>query len=264
MSVVEVELALRIERPTPTPSRLKMAAKSHVGRVRPTNQDSFALDLDAGRFALVADGMGGHKGGEVASSLVAKIVSQALQDPEARAPEHVEALAYRLFEVCNEALAELAQENPDLDSMGTTLTCAVLLDTHELLAIHAGDSRLYLLRDGHLKQLTRDHNVLAELLRAGMLTEDQAARNAHLSHMLTRVLCAAHRTLPELTRVHVQPGDRLLLCSDGLHGVVDDVVIERLVARDTSEKQICEALIDAALRGGAPDNVTAALLRVEA
>jgi serine/threonine protein phosphatase PrpC len=257
MSAQHSPLALQVEPgPLPSPS---LQARTHVGRVRPDNQDSHLIDPKR-RFALVADGMGGHEGGQIASALAAQIIGEALQQEGALRTGLAERALYAAFEEAAFAINRRADEDPALATMGTTLTCAALLDSDELLVLHVGDSRLYRLRGGELEQLTHDHNVLGELLRAGMLHPSQIEQNAHLGHLLTRVLCASTACEPDLLRFQPEPGDRYLLSSDGLHDVIEPERLLAVLNGDGADDAIAEALIQAALDAGAPDNVTAVLL----
>ncbi len=200
---------------------LSMAGLSHRGLQRPDNQDTFWVDKRH-IFALVADGMGGHEGGATASRLAAENMRRVLEMADGALPDdRAEDLMNEAFDEALEAVRKTAETNSNLAEMGTTLTCMALTREQELLVGHMGDSRLYRLRTGKLLPLTDDHNVLSELLRAGILTEEQRESTKRLSHLLTRVLCRASTARPDTHRIIPRTGDRYLLCSDGLHGVVE-------------------------------------------
>lgn len=259
MSAPKPELAEQITLPQDLRAPLRIAGRTHVGCVRDGNQDSHWIDAQ-GRFALVADGMGGHQGGEVASAVATRVICEALAEQEVLKPGLAERVLGTAFERATWAIARRAQENPDLSTMGTTLTCAAWLENRELLVGHVGDSRMYRLRGGLLEQLTQDHNVLGDLLRAGLISPLQIEQNAHLGNLLTRVLSACNPCRPDMMRVTPAPGDRYLLCSDGLHDVIPRELLLELLESDMDEGDISQALVDAALDHGAPDNVTAVVI----
>ncbi len=246
------------------PLRGSISGHTHVGHVRDDNQDHLHIDPRS-RFAIVADGMGGHDGGQLASRVaadaVADVIADALDDNGASIHDDV---LLRAFQSARDAIEGEALRDQELASMGTTLVLGALTGNGELVVAHMGDSRLYRLREGKLTCLTRDHNVLSELLHAGILNESQVATNQRLAHLLTRALSPGCVAAPDVARCSPEPGDLFLLCSDGLHGVVDDAEITALLGRDVPSDEICDALIEAALEHGAPDNVTAVLIRVTA
>jgi PPM family protein phosphatase len=246
------------------PLQGSISGHTHVGQVREDNQDHLHIDPRS-RFAIVADGMGGHEGGQLASRLAADAVADVIADAldENAASIHDDTLL-RAFQSARDAIEEEALQDEELASMGTTLVLGALTGDGELVIAHMGDSRLYRLREGKLTCLTRDHNVLSELLHAGILSDSQVETNRRLAHLLTRALSPGCVAAPDVARCSPQPGDLFLLCSDGLHGCVDDKEITELLGRDAPSDDICDALIDAALEQGAPDNVTAVLIRVSA
>jgi len=231
--------------------KLLTTALTDVGRVRSVNEDSFVLDDDAGVFA-VADGMGGHQGGEVASAIAIDALRTGLADGRPVEDVIVDA---------NTAVVARASEDPGLRGMGTTLTAAVLGDDHVLVIGHVGDSRAYLLRGESLEQLTVDHSVVAELIAAGQLTEAEAEIDPRRA-MITRALGIDVDVEVDLIPLPLAVGDRVLLCSDGLNAMLrdDDVAdVLRSVADRTSAAQ---ALVDAANGAGGVDNITVLLIDV--
>ena len=225
---------------------LRYSARSDRGLVRQNNQDS----VYAGpRLLALADGMGGHAAGEVASKLV--IAALVPLDDDEPGDDLLGELAEATAQG-NDAITELVSEEPDLDGMGTTLT-AVLFAGNRLGMVHVGDSRAYLFREGGLTQITRDDTFVQSLIDEGRITEDEAATHPQRS-LLLRAL-TGHDVDPSLTVREARPGDRYLLCSDGLSGVVSaETIADALTITDP---QTCaDRLIELALKGGGPDNVT--------
>ena len=238
--------------------RLSSFAGTDVGRARSGNEDSYFC----GRTVLaVADGLGGHQGGEVASAAavepLAALDGREFADPAEAADELTAAIRE-----ANAAILDRAGGDPGLWGMGTTVTAAALAGEHHLQLAHVGDSRAYLLRDGSLEQLTTDHTVVAELVRRGRLSPAQAAIHPERS-ILTRAVGLDPR-IPVDTPdpLELQDGDQVLLCSDGLTEPVDDDQIAQLLSAEPDGNAACQALIDAANAAGGPDNITVVLLRV--
>jgi PPM family protein phosphatase len=237
--------------------RLSSFAGSDVGRLRSGNEDSYFCGQTV--FA-VADGLGGHQGGEVASAAavepLANLDGRSFKD----AGEAAEALATAIREA-NEAILGRAAGDPALYGMGTTVTAAVAGGGYLQLA-HVGDSRAYLLRGGTLEQLTTDHTVVGELVRRGRLTPQQAAVHPERS-ILTRAVGLDPRVPVDLPDpLELQPGDQVLLCSDGLTEAVADGRIAELLSAAQDGQVACQSLIDAANDAGGPDNITVVLVRV--
>jgi protein phosphatase len=238
--------------------RLSTFAGTDVGRTRSGNEDSYFCGRTV--FA-VADGLGGHQGGEVASAAAVEPLT-ALDGRDFATPaEAAEALAGAIAEA-NSAILERAAADPSLWGMGTTVTAAAAVGDLLQLA-HVGDSRAYLLRDGTLDQRTTDHTVVGELVRRGRLTPAQAAIHPERS-ILTRAVGLDPRIpvdTPEPIDLH--PGDQILLCSDGLTETVRDPQIAEILSTHPDGNAACTALIDAANDAGGPDNITVVLLRAE-
>ena len=225
---------------------LRYAARSDRGLVRSNNQDS----VYAGpRLLSLADGMGGHAAGEVAS----KVVIAALAPLDDDEPN--EDLLSQLREATlagNGAIAELVASDPELDGMGTTLT-AILFAGTRIGLVHIGDSRAYLRRNGHFGQITRDDTFVQSLIDEGRITEGEAATHPQRSLLLKAL--TGHEVEPNLTVREARPGDRYLLCSDGLSGVVSHETLSEAI--QIPDPQACaNRMIELALKGGGPDNVT--------
>ena len=226
---------------------LRYSALSDVGRVRKNNQDSAYASP---RLLLLADGMGGGPAGDLASSTAAQAIRRL--DTGTGPVNLLEALAGAV-QRANDRLAELVESDPSVEGMGTTLT-AVLADGDQVGLAHIGDSRAYLLRGGQLSQLTHDHTFVQSLVDQGRLTVDDARRHPHRS-LILQVLDGRHDVEPDLELLTLQPGDRLLLCSDGLTDFVPDDRIEALLGGETVDIAALE-LVQEALEAGSSDNVT--------
>ncbi|WP_375486052.1 protein phosphatase 2C domain-containing protein [uncultured Mycobacterium sp.] len=225
---------------------LRYAARSDVGLVRSNNEDSVYAGA---RLLALADGMGGHAAGEVASQLAIAALAQ-LDDDEPGGD-----LLGKLYDAVqqgNSAIAAQVEMEPELEGMGTTLT-AILFAGDRLGLVHIGDSRCYLLRDGELTQITRDDTFVQTLVDEGRISPEEA--HSHPQRSLIMRALTGHEVEPTLTMREVRAGDRYLLCSDGLSDPVsDETILEALKIPDVSEA--ADRLIELALRGGGPDNVT--------
>jgi PPM family protein phosphatase len=234
------------------------AAVSHVGRVRSNNQDS---GYAGSRLFVVADGMGGHAGGDIASAIAVKRIAEA--DRRYASPQEAErALAAALL-AANERINDAVEDHPELTGMGTTVSA--LLRVGDTVAIaHIGDSRIYLLREGELSQITNDHTFVQRLVETGRITPEEAAVHPRRS-VLMRVLGDIDQA-PEVDTsiLGTVPGDRWMICSDGLSSYVSEDRILSVVAAAPSSARAAEALIEEALEHGAPDNVTVIVIDVDA
>jgi PPM family protein phosphatase len=232
------------------------AAASHVGKIRASNQDSGSV---GNHLFVVADGMGGHAGGDVASALAIRHLV-GLDRPYGSVEEAREVL-YRGILDAGKELTRAVADHPELTGMGTTLSGMVRVGNQVVVA-HIGDSRIYLLRDGVLEQITADHTFVQRLVDSGRITPEEAAVHPRRS-VLMRVLGDVDVD-PEID-THVldtQPGDRWLLCSDGLSGYVAEREIAEILLTTHDPEEACEKLIQASLAEGAPDNVTAVIVHI--
>jgi serine/threonine protein phosphatase PrpC len=235
------------------PPTLRSAVGSDVGRRRENNQDSA---FTSPRILAVADGMGGHAHGEIASA----VAISALLDLDARLRgaglAGVDLLA-ALRETIDDAaarLTDLAQQNPDLRGTGTTVV-AFLADGARIGALHLGDSRAYLLRDGELHRLTRDHTLVQSLVDEGRISEAEAASHPRRS-WLVKTLQDSSTPEPDLFHIDGRPGDRYLICSDGVTAVLEDRQIHAILADVAEPSAAVGELIARANAGGGPDNIT--------
>jgi serine/threonine protein phosphatase PrpC len=237
---------------------MKVAAKSDMGRVRTNNEDCLLVDEPSG-LLIVADGMGGHAGGEVASAMAIAAIAGYTRDDLARPTpaDQTAALLQAAIRTADEAIWTYARAHRKWRGMGTTVVLA-LCQAQQAYIAHVGDSRAYLLRHGGLRQLTEDHSVVARLIKAGQLTT-RKARSHPLRHQITRSL-GSGEAVPDLRCVRWQRGDHLLLCSDGLTAMVEDHDIERLILQGSENIQAtCEALVARANVNGGEDNISVIL-----
>ena len=228
--------------------RFEWATRSDIGRVRDHNEDSVWPTTDGATedtvVLAVADGMGGHAGGEVASSIALDTAMAVGGEPIMR------------VQAANLAVVDAARLQPRLSGMGTTLTLALLDPDGDLDIGHVGDSRAYLLRDGTLEQITRDHSYVADLIEAGKLTPKQAESHPYRS-VLTRAIGLDSAVEVDSYAVVLQSGDRVLLCSDGVTAMISDGdVAEILGISESSPATAADALVDAANEAGGVDNIT--------
>jgi PPM family protein phosphatase len=246
--------------PTSIPTELEVAGLTHTGMVRPANEDTWATEsFPIGRLIVVADGMGGHKAGEVASALAANGVVEALRELAVKATPP-EALA-RAFQRANLAVYQQASKRSESRGMGTTLTAA-FIDGDAAIFAHVGDSRAYLVRGTKIEQLTRDHSWVAERVRQGILTADEA-KTHRWRNVITNAIGSFPQLRLDLFGLELRENDTLLLCSDGVSNVLGEEEMLEMIggaARQDLEK-IAQTMIDLANEKGAPDNVTVVLAR---
>lgn len=239
------------------------------GVVREINEDAFVIDESIGLF-VVADGMGGHKSGEVASRMAVDI----LHDYIARASKGNETFIGKYDKsysreanllasgilLANQAIIEAAASSPELQGMGTTVVAMLKGDTHAGIA-HAGDSRLYLLHDSQLHQVTEDHSVVAEKVRCGILTREEGEQSCE-KNIITRALGQSQSLEVDLQDLPLVAGDRILICSDGLSGMVNDAEIAALLKAYPTPEASCNGLVEVANDYGGKDNVTAVVVNI--
>jgi serine/threonine protein phosphatase PrpC len=253
---------------------LSWAVKSDPGLRRTSNEDSYSTRPDVGLF-VVADGMGGHVAGEVASRVAVEAISAFIEetagaDKNRTWPFPFEPTlsleANRLkaaFRLANRRIAAAIADSHDLRGMATTAS-SILIGGHQACVAHVGDSRVYVFRNGALEQITHDHSWVEEQVRAGTLTAT-AARQHPWRNVVTRALSGGDDPEVDVVEIEPAPGERYLLCSDGLFSVVADQNISEILG-DTSLslEQMCDRLIEAANAAGGPDNITTLVLQVDA
>ena len=251
------------------PSRVwpavRMLARADVGLKRLNNEDAVGVCPEASPWplAVLADGMGGYKAGEVASGMAVDLLTAALQRASLTgAGEHVARCELiDALDMANTAIYAAAQFSPSCQGMGTTVVVALVLPEQVLLA-HLGDSRAYAWRDGRLLRITHDHSLVQQDIDAGRMTEDEA-RTSRMSHLVTRALGVEPEVETELSQWPLHPGDRIMLCSDGLTDMVDDAALAALFARQLPLDELLPSLIAAANESGGKDNIGVVLMEAD-
>jgi len=243
---------------------IEFAARTDRGLVRSENQDAWFADPEAGVYG-VADGMGGHQAGSIAARLTAEtlpiLLAKKLGHGSSRSDEEFVADIQSVFADLSTSLREESRREPRLRGMGATVVGAIVRGDR-LLIVHLGDSRAYHFRDGRLSQLTRDHSLVQKLVECGAITPEQATRHPGRAQ-ITRYLGMEGDSLPEVDlNVRLQTGDRLLLCTDGLSGMISEEAMCRVLADSPAPVDACEALVRAANEAGGQDNVTALVLNI--
>jgi len=250
-------------------SGIEMYALTDVGMKRNHNEDYVGITPELG-FAVLADGMGGHNAGEIASAMAVDVTARCLQSRLANMPEcklddetgfsGESMLAQEVIATANDAIYEAAQQKRECAGMGTTIVAAVFY-ADRMTAAHVGDSRMYRLRDDLLTHVTEDHSLIQEQVRRGLLTADDA-RNSSIKNLVTRALGVEPGVEPDIVEDVVQEGDIYLMCSDGLTDVVPDEAIRLTLIDNTKNlKTGATLLIQLANDAGGPDNISIILVR---
>src|SRR5947209_18731935 len=245
-------------------ARYRSSARTDVGMKREHNEDSFLVNEDLGLY-VVCDGMGGHAGGETASRLAVQTIARELPSTRMRAEDPfvstagladtpVAAALREAIEGACAAVYRTSRANPELQGMGTTCVALVLRGELAILG-HVGDSRAYAVRDGELMQLSDDHSLVNEQVRAGLLTADEA-RHSRLKNIITRSVGFEEDVLVDLLGFESKSGDRYLLCSDGLSQLVENDDLREQLVRHDGPEETCKALIQLANDRGGEDNIT--------
>jgi len=225
-------------------------AKTHIGNVRKTNEDSFYIPPGGGLFALVADGMGGHNAGDVASRLTADTVVKTLdsvKEPPVK-KSHIKGALH----AANKEVWTDAKNNPERQGMGSTVTLAVFSDSGVTIG-QVGDSRAYLYRNGKLEQITKDHSYVQLLVDNGFISKTDALTHPQ-KNIITRAIGTEKDVEADIIRHDAEEGDVWLLCTDGLNSTVSDETIAEILCNGA--ENAADALIEAALKGGGHDNIT--------
>lgn len=248
--------------------RIRYAAKTDVGRKRTHNEDYFALIEDEQVF-MVADGMGGHACGEVASQLSAEVMDEFYRhskDVDATWPyrydhklSYAENRLVAAIRLANLRIFQMAQSDPSLRGMGTTIVTSMFAGDTAYVA-HVGDSRVYLIEGGEITQVTRDHSLLEDYKDARPEMTDEEAEAFPHKNVITRALGMRDAVVVDVNRVPIKPGSRLLLCSDGLSGMLTDPEILAIAGANDDLEQTVNELVDAANAAGGTDNITAMLV----
>ena len=230
---------------------MKVYAITDIGRVRALNEDSYYAPLEGERFCAVADGMGGHNAGEVASAMAVQVFSEHM-----RGVDHITGHAlYTAVERANDEVYRAARENDGMSGMGTTFSALAQQDGDVLVA-HVGDSRIYLVRHGAMLQLTTDHTLVEEMVRKGMLTPREARYHPR-RNIITRALGTDPRVEIDIIQMAARPGDVFFLCSDGMTNYVEEKEILHAATGDGDWQDKLKRLVSVALENGGADNITA-------
>jgi serine/threonine protein phosphatase PrpC len=250
--------------------KFRAVARTDLGIVRQNNEDNYYVDETIGLF-VVADGMGGHASGEVASKMTVDIIRDYFKGVGKDKPVQIGAYQKDCTEVTNRlasairlanmAVYEASNSRPELQGMGTTVAAAQI-DGNRLSIAHIGDSRVYLIRAGNIEQLTDDHSVVYEQIKRDLITKEEASRS-EMKNILTRALGIADDVEVDLAEMTLSPQDILLLCSDGLSGMVDDDSMLSVATTFDDPKAACEKLIAMANANGGKDNITVVVARIE-
>jgi serine/threonine protein phosphatase PrpC len=241
--------------------QLSVAARTDIGMIRAGNEDNFYADANPFRgLFIVADGMGGHAAGEVASEMAVQIVTRELAGVRSVKEEGVVDRVAQALRTANQAIFARTLQEVDKQGMGTTASVLLLAGTQYLIG-QVGDSRVYLLRDGQLRQITKDHSYVQEQVDAGFLTPEQARYHPY-SNVITRCVGASESVEPDVYIGDVRAGDVFLVASDGLTGMVDDRRLQQLLLSRASPGRLVDALISEANGRGGLDNITAIVVQV--
>jgi PPM family protein phosphatase len=251
---------------------IQVAGRTDVGCVRRNNEDSYGYDTEHGIF-VVCDGMGGEAAGEVASKIAVTTVLSYFRDAGANggypaigrtfegASPNANALASAI-QLANQAIRQSAMNDSRKTGMGTTIVAALVRDSEVSIA-NVGDSRIYLVRDHKIRQLTNDHSLVMEQVRRGLMTAEEAGRS-ELQNVIVRALGLEQGVEPDLADLDVHPEDTLLFCSDGLFRHLSDAQIVEVLTSTSTVEEACDCLIEAAKLGGGSDNITCVLVRLVA
>ncbi|HEV7590641.1 MAG TPA: PP2C family serine/threonine-protein phosphatase [Longimicrobium sp.] len=242
----------------------EVAGATDVGRVRPHNEDSFLVDAPRGVF-LVADGMGGHAAGEIASAIASEAVGAALRQgvDGGLGAADLGVVMRESIHQAHMSILNYSATKPETRGMGTTMTALVICDDGAFRVGHIGDSRCYVLRDGELEQVSRDHTWVQREVDEGRLTP-MGARRHRLAHVLSRALGADSLDEPDVYAGTLLPGDLVLLATDGLTGMLTDRLLRRILTREAELHELVADLIVGANERGGRDNITAVLVKVRA
>lgn len=241
--------------------RFSCAARTDVGVVRSGNEDTYMMSSDRG-FFIVADGMGGHAAGEVASDMAARLIAEEFRPVRGMSDDELMAQMVAAIRSANAAIFRRTMQEQDKRGMGTTATVLALLPRRYLIG-QVGDSRAYLLRGDVLTQITKDHSYVQEQVDAGRLSAEEARTHPY-ANVITRCVGSSGDVVPDLYLGTLEPGDLILLASDGLTGMLDDEDVRDVMMTDLDLELMVDKLISDANRRGGLDNITTILVKVEA
>lgn len=235
---------------------MKSAGITDIGLHRKRNEDNYFIDKEQGLF-IVCDGMGGHKGGHVASSMAVQIIRENLFFDSI---EEIVPVLGNVVQKANREINETGNSNEALREMGTTATIAVIRDK-DLIVAHVGDSSLYLYSEGILKKITRDHTLAEQMLTDGILKNDDSLVHSY-NHILTRAVGVESTVAVDIFREQIKPGDWILICTDGLTDLVSDSEIASFLKSANDPEATARSLVDTAITKGGYDNITIVLISI--
>ena len=233
--------------------------ESNVGCKRELNEDNFcALTLSEGAaycFA-VADGMGGHNAGETASKIAIDVICGEIPFTDPFSDKSVKECFYRIYDRANRSIRERASESEDYSGMGTTAVTCLINSKGMLYVANVGDSRAYLVKDGSIYQITKDHSYVEYLVSCGMIQKEDARTHPD-KNIITKALGKDKECIPDIFELQMEKDDKLILCTDGLSNMIDENVIRDMASEDRTAEDICHSLVGEALKMGGSDNITA-------
>lgn len=237
---------------------IKFSAKTDLGKKRKLNEDSFCVAEDIGLF-LVADGMGGHSAGEIASQTAVEVVKLSLSDWIRKGPPNSEIFA-RAIQLANKAVFEMAEKGQGMKGMGTTIA-GILVCNGSFVAANVGDSRIYRIRNNNIEQLSKDHSMVALQVSMGLITAEDAKKSAH-KNVITRAVGTAQAVEVDTRDEEIKKSDLILICSDGLSSLAEDKDMLDIINRcGDNLDNACEGLIGLANFNGGDDNITVVLVK---
>lgn len=241
---------------------VQIGFKCDKGVVRDNNEDACFV-VPSHNVYIVADGVGGNNSGEVASrtavSEIAKMVNES-NLKEYKVPEDIFGFFSSIIQTANDKIYQMGMAAPENRGMATTMVASYIRENTAYIA-NVGDSRAYLFRNGHLRQITKDHTYVNELIEKGVITEDEA-ENHKQKNVITRALGTEHSADPDFYKVSLKKDDILMLCSDGLYGEVSDEIMKGILDSGKSMNDVCTDLVDAAIGAGGRDNITVVCLKI--
>lgn len=238
----------------------RVGAATDIGRKRSQNQDSISSQIELGLF-VVADGMGGHRGGETASQMAVQAIPEIVATAQTNPNWEPRAVITQAIKKANDDIYSRSQADPTLQGMGTT-SVALLFKDNTLTIGHVGDSRAYFIREGGIWQITRDHSLVQEKLRAGIISRDEV-KTDRMKNVITRSVGFESIVNVEIYEMEIRAGDKFLICSDGLSGLIDDNKILELVSKNADNPQhSVQELIAAANANGGDDNISTIVVEV--
>lgn len=241
---------------------MKVGFASDLGKVRETNEDNLYVDKEVGLF-IVADGMGGHRAGEVASEMAVRVISSVIKEKVSEADKkNIFSVIKKSISIANDEIYRKSRENPNLNGMGTT-TVLALLNKNKFYIGNIGDSRAYLIRNSKITQLTEDHSLVADLVKTGQITKEEARVHPR-RNVITRALGTREDIKADIKSINIKEGDYILLCTDGLTDMLRDEEIRDIILSPKNSIQgKCRELINKANEKGGRDNITVVLILFE-